>query len=185
MSNPYESPQGSYAPQAQPGFDAGGQRLGDSGYVRQVMVICILCFVFGGLEILVGIGAIFGGTFMSTVVEDELQRQPGGGANAAETQAFVGMISTIYFVAGIILIVAAVLRIAAGILNLKFRARALGITSFIVGVLPAFTFYCAPTAICLIVYGLIVYLNQDTVRAFALGQQGYTKEQILSAPRYG
>jgi hypothetical protein len=39
--------------------------------------------------------------------------------------------------------------------------------------------FCAPTAIALLIFGLIIYLNADVQRAFELGEQGATPDQIL------
>ena len=45
-----------------------------------------------------------------------------------------------------------------------------------------FTGYCAPTAIALLIYGLIIYLNDDVRRAFEMGEQGYPPEHIKATP---
>jgi hypothetical protein len=71
-----------------------------------------------------------------------------------------------------------ILRIIAGIMNLKYRGRRLGLTALIIGTLSLFTMYCAPTSIALLVDGLIVYMDEDVRRAFALGEQGFSSEKI-------
>jgi len=47
--------------------------------------------------------------------------------------------------------------------------------------LAVFTFYCAPTSIGLIIYGLIVFFNADVRRAFEMAAQGATTLEILNA----
>jgi hypothetical protein len=74
-----------------------------------------------------------------------------------------------------------VLRIIAGWSNLHFRRRVLGMTALGVGLLTMITAYCAPTSIALAVYGLIVYLNEPVIAAFALGDRGHTVSEIKNA----
>jgi hypothetical protein len=57
----------------------------------------------------------------------------------------------------------------------------MGLVSIIVGLASMFTCYCAPTAIALLVYGLMIYLNNAVRTAFQMGQQGQSAEQILAA----
>ena len=73
------------------------------------------------------------------------------------------------------------LNIAAGIKNLKYRSRTLGIAALCLGIVPVFTCYCAPTAIGILIYGLIIYLNRDVSRAFEMGEQGISPEQIKNS----
>lgn len=181
MSNPYESPQGNFAPQFQTGGFGGGPRLGDSAYVRQIMVICILLFVQAGLELLMGVLLLLGGSMMGSIF-NSIPQQPNRPGPPA---GLVSAVTTGYIIAGLILAAIAILRIMAGILNLKYRSRGLGIVAMSVGLLPVLTIYCAPTAIGLMVYGLIIYLNPDSKQAFDLGNRGHTRDQVHAAPRYG
>src|SRR5205823_5880308 len=64
------------------------------------------------------------------------------------------------------------LRIVAGLFNIRYRRRGLGIAALAVGLVTMMTAYCAPTAIGLAVYGLIVYLNEPVVLAFQMGDSG-------------
>jgi hypothetical protein len=78
-------------------------------------------------------------------------------------------------------IVCGALRIAAGFFNWSYRRRTLGMTALGVGLATIITGYCAPTAIALAIYGLIVYLNESVMAAFELGAQGRTKAEIQAA----
>jgi hypothetical protein len=57
----------------------------------------------------------------------------------------------------------------------------LGIFALGIGLIAAFTGFCAPTAIGLAVYGLIVYFDEPVVAAFNLGQSGKTPGEIHAA----
>jgi hypothetical protein len=79
----------------------------------------------------------------------------------------------VYGIWGLVVVGGAFLHIVAGILNYRFRARVLGIVASIVGMMTTLlTCYCAPTGIALGVYGLICYMNQEVMQAFALAAAG-------------
>ncbi len=61
------------------------------------------------------------------------------------------------------------LKIVAGARNYRYRNRALGIVALAVAPLSIFTFFCLPSAMVIMVYGLVVYLNRDVKRVFAWG----------------
>jgi hypothetical protein len=50
-----------------------------------------------------------------------------------------------------------------------------------VGLIAAFTGLCAPTAIAVAVYGLIVYFNDSAIAAFEMGDRGKTRGEIEAA----
>jgi hypothetical protein len=55
--------------------------------------------------------------------------------------------------------------------------------ALVMGSISIGTCYCAPTSIALLVYGLIIYLNNSAVQAFALAKQGLTWSDIEKMPR--
>ncbi len=181
MNNPYESPQGANVPPAAPSITQGspGGRLGDASMVRQVKIVCILSLVQAGIEILMGVMLLFMGPLLSNFVGAAAKNDPN-----PPPEEFLSLISTFYMVMGLVAIIVAVVRIPAAVLNLSYKARGLGIASAIVGVAAVFSGYCGLTAIGLTVYGLVVLLNPDVKRAFELAKQGYSREQILNAPRF-
>jgi hypothetical protein len=104
-----------------------------------------------------------------------------GSNHRAEEEQVLTMIGGIYILLGGLFLGVGGLNIAAGIKNLKYRGRTLGIIALSLGVLSIFGCYCSPTAIGLLIYGLIIYLNQDVSRAFAMGEQGASPEQIKNS----
>jgi hypothetical protein len=181
MSNPppYGNPQGDYPggssyPPPPGGYTGGGyanQPPRRSGYVPQVTVVAILMIVQGSLVSLAGMFFLFLGPAMF------LNRS----SHPAQDQQIVNVIGGINILLGGLLVGVGGLNIVAGIKNLKYRGRTLGITALSLGVAGIFGCYCAPTAIGLLIYGLIIYLNQDVSRAFVMGEQGATPEQIKNA----
>lgn len=160
MENPYQ------APQSLPGESAAAARGG--GLARQVPIVAILLMVQGGLEVLVGgVFLLFGGTMAVFATQEAVQQG-----------MFFGGVSTVM---GIVGIAAGVLQAVAGWQNYFFRRRWLGLAALIAGLGSAFTCYCFPTALVLMLYGLIVYCSRQSSWAFALGRQGLSRERILTA----
>jgi uncharacterized membrane protein HdeD (DUF308 family) len=131
----------------------GGRHFGasrpQSGMVQQVKVVAILMIVQGALECLLGL-MFGGGMTLAAVVEPQ---------DAPPVAIFVAV--------GLFIVAIGGTRIFAGIRNLKFRGRILGIVANCLGLVTACTMYCAPTSLGLAVYALIVYLNQDVEDAFS------------------
>ena len=91
---------------------------------------------------------------------------------------FEWMMLAVYGSMGLAFFVTGVLGIWAGIRMIKFRGRKLGFVALSVGLLSFFGCYCLPTAIGLFIYGLIVLLNPSVKRAFEMGEEGYTANEI-------
>jgi hypothetical protein len=106
---------------------------------------------------------------------------PASSSSAPPPDAVLGMASAIYVVMGAPAVISGVLCIIAGIKNLKFRSRTLGMVALGSCAASVLTCYCLPTGIGLMVYGLIVYINDQTAKAFELGEQGMTTEQVHAA----
>jgi hypothetical protein len=146
--------------------------------VKQVTIVAILMMIQGVLESLMGVFLCVMGPFIFTIMQQMPQNQPGAQPPPEE---LAGILSGVYVLLGVVALIAGVLKIVAGVRNLKYRGKVLGIVALASGVATIFTCYCAPTAIALLVYGLIVYLNADVGRAFAMGEQGMTPDQIKAA----
>jgi hypothetical protein len=84
-------------------------------------------------------------------------------------------------VAGALAALAGLLQIVAGIVNLGFKGRTLGLVALFSALAGSLTCYCAPTSIALAIYGLIVYFNSDVARAFELAGQGHSPNAIKAA----
>jgi hypothetical protein len=60
----------------------------------------------------------------------------------------------------------AVLKLVAGCVNWNMRNRALGLMALGSAPLSVFAIPCLPTALILMIYGFVVYLNRDVKHAF-------------------
>lgn len=137
------------------------------GLLGHVPVVAILLIVQGALEIAFG---LFGGAFLALVYlvpDEEFTRLRGLGV--------------FLLILAIPAVACGLLRIVAGIFNLRFRRRSLGMVALGLGLLTLATGYCAPTAIALAIYGLIVYVNEPVVMAFELGDRGQKPTDIRAA----
>ncbi|HEV8483411.1 MAG TPA: hypothetical protein VGV87_07675 [Blastocatellia bacterium] len=177
---PYGNPQEGYPGGGYPpppgGYQGGGypplppRR---SGYVGQVTVVAILMIVQGSLVALIGLALMIIGPAMFAL--------SGSGHQAQDERIITQVGGVFYLLFGGLLVGAGGLNIVAAVKNLKYRGRTLGITALCLGTLAMFTCYCAPTAIGLLIYGLIIYLNQDVSRAFEMGEQGASPDQIKNS----
>ena len=161
-ANPFQPPQWSSGI-----FSEAAGGIGDRGLIGHVRIVAILLIVQGILELLF---CTLGFGFLVLV-----QVMP---KKEAEALRGVGMLLAAISVPALIV---AVLRITAGIFNFRYRRRGLGMIALLVGLLMMITGYCAPTAIALAVYGLIVYVNEPVVMAFAMGDSGRPVAEIQSA----
>ena len=173
MSNPYESPQ-STAKDAV--ILPAGPPMIDRGHIGKIRVVAILMMVQAGLELLAGIA--IGG--LAAVMPYALESQP------ATRDPEIGPEMTIFVVAlygGIALLVLCVggLRFYAGWRNYQLRNRVLGIVALSVGAITAFTCYCAPTSIALLIFGLIVFANGPVAAAFERVERGESPDSVLSS----
>jgi len=139
----------------------------EPGLVRHVPIVAILLIVQGALEICFG---LFGGAFMALVYlvpHEDLTNMRGLGV--------------ILLILAIPVALCGGVRITAGIYNLRFRRRGLGLIALGLGLLTLATGYCAPSAIALAVYGLIVYVNEPVIAAFQMAESGRTPAEIRAA----
>ncbi len=175
MSNPYEAPTGGLP-------DSFGGELPppqEPGMVGQVRIVSILMMVQGTLDLLVGLGLIGMGFFMSFAMREALTQDPNfRPGNGPSPDFMVNMISWIYGGLGVVTAIIGALNIYGGYLNWSFKGRTLGIVSLVAGLGTMFTCYCAPTSLALCIYGLIVYLNSSVGVAFRMGDDGYSADEI-------
>jgi hypothetical protein len=178
MSNPYQTPafdpkqfqdQPAYAPTA----------ANDYGWVSQVRIFAILNAVQGILEIPMGL--FLSGIGLAMPALQRLQKNNNPGPMGETEESMILFITVLYVAIGIPLLISGILRVAAAWQNYRFRGRILSLVSIIVGMATLFSCYCAPTALALLVYGLILHLNPAVTAAFEMARQGRTAEQILAA----
>jgi hypothetical protein len=140
-----------------------GSRHG-SGLVGHVPFVAVLLIVQGTLEI---VFSLFGAAFLAFVYlvpDKDLASMRGLGI-------FMLVLAMPAALCG-------ALRIVAGIFNVRYRRRGLGMVALGLGLLTMITGYCAPSSIALAIYGLIVYVNEPVVAAFELGEQGRKPSEI-------
>lgn len=141
---------------------------------RQIKVVAILLMVQGGLEAAMGMFLCVMGPVMFGIMSSAPPPSSGGPAPPA------ALFGGIYLVMGIPTLIAGVLKIVAGVRNVKYRGKTLGFIALGSGILSAASCYCIPTALGVAIYGLIVYLNQNSARAFELGETGMPSDQIMA-----
>jgi uncharacterized membrane protein len=139
----------------------------DRGLIGHVPIIAMLLIGQGVLELLF---AVLGFGFLALV-------------SFAPQKEFAGMRGLGILMAAVSTpaLVSGLLRIVAGIFNLQYRRRVLGIVALAVGLLTMLTAYCAPTSIALAIYGLVVYVNDPVIMAFQMGDSGRPLSEIRSA----
>ena len=108
-----------------------------STWVRQVQVVAALLLIQGTLECGMGFILIY----------------------QWETSALAVTIILLVFILG-------GLKCVAGVNNSRYRHRTLGLVALASAPLSLFTIFCVPSAMVVLVYGLVVYLNRDVKHAF-------------------
>ena len=149
-----------------------------SGMVNQVQIVCILMIVQGSLTTLMGLFYLGYAAFIPVLFRLMESTDPSAKAPPA---SLIWIIAGVILVIGLPVMIAGPLQIWAGIRNLQFRGYRLGMTALIAGSVSALTIYCAPTAIGLLIYGLIVYRKPEVAQAFRMGEDGMSRQQILAA----
>jgi hypothetical protein len=150
------------------------------GLVHHVMALGILMIVQGSLVSLLGIG----GCAMAVIIplmlkiEGGMARRPGMQPGPPMPPELEWILPFIYGSFGVVFLTIGVLGIWAGIRMMKFKGRTLGFIALSSGLITIVGCYCLPTAIGLFIYGLIVLLNAPVKRAFDMGEQGYTANEI-------
>ena len=141
---------------------------------NHIPTIGILLIVQGVLEGLLGLFVAAMGPVMFAIIG----ATPPSTASPPPDPAALGIVGGLYLVVGVVVLALGVLKVFAGIRNLSFRSRVLGIVALASGALSFITCYCAPTALALAVFGLIVYLNEASIAAFRMGDEGRSAAEI-------
>ena len=169
---PTGPPPSAYPPPGYQGYPPYGRVPRASSKVMQVTTLAVLMIIQGALEALIGLVLLVMGPAM-------LSTMP---SMSRSDQEALGIMSAVFIILGLLILLTAGLKIVAGIKNLKYRGRSLGMAALISSIVSMMTGYCAPTAIALVIYGLIIYLDNDVRRAFEMGEQGVPPEQIKATP---
>ena len=138
--------------------------------VGQLKILGTLLIVHGGLLACMALVGLFGigmtGTFAAQVARDPVAQN---GPMGAEGVGY--MLYAIYGTIAVIAVILGPLQILAGIGALRQRGRKLILVALIGGLAALITVYCAPTAIALSVWGLILLNRADVVKAFERNEE--------------
>ena len=138
--------------------------------VGQVKIVGILMMVNGMTVALMGaLYAAMGPMMMA------FAPPPGPGGGGLPPEIFLIIYGTI---GGAVLVVG-LLNVIAGYRVMTMRNRVLGLVALFTNVVTLMTCYCAPTAIAMMVYGLIVLFQPDVSRAFEMVARGATPEEAV------
>jgi len=147
--------------------DTGDKR---RGMVNHVRIVAWLNLAEAGLELCLAVMCLFA-ALLAFLLPKEFERQGAMNVNFA--------IGT-YLVLGGVQLVLGILRLAAALQNYQFRGRMVGIISFCVGLIASFAGCCAPTAIGVAIYGLIVLFDGAVAEAFEMRATGASVDEVLS-----
>jgi hypothetical protein len=163
--------------------DSGGlQRMMNPTILSQIRVVAILLIVHGVLLLVMGVFLVVLAVAMPQMLiaqQQKMPQQPG----APDLSQMKTILTATYGIMGLAGLIPGVIQIIAGIRNLRLRGRTFGLVAIISGAISLGTCYCAPTAIGLLIYGLIIYLHDTAKQAFELGEQGKTWREIESISR--
>jgi len=83
------------------------------------------------------------------------------------TQEKADFMAVYMFTLGLVILACAVMKVLGGARNLKMRNRGLGYVALASAVPTAFTCWCAPTGLAIMIYGLFAYSRVEGRAAFA------------------
>lgn len=150
--------------------------------VKHIPAVGILLIVQGAMEILASLfvllyGLLYGALATVPLLDEKMAGEPG-----SEGMALVfGGAGVIFTLGAIAVFALGCLKVVAGFFNHRYRKRTLGLVALGSGFISIVTCYCAPTAVALAIYGLVVYLNEQSIEAFAMGESGMSSDDILRA----
>ena len=175
-NNPYQTPP--QAPYGGPGYGPGKQQNYGRGFVQQIPVISALMIVQGVLYLLLAM-LMFGYAFFFSQMDKFM---PAGEQAEFREQFQQSEGIVVSIVSGSLCLVAftlATMHFISAYFGFTYRYRVFGIITMILGLGSVMTCYCAPTAIGLAVYGLIIYFNPAVAKAFTMAKSGMNKSEIL------
>jgi uncharacterized membrane protein HdeD (DUF308 family) len=131
------------------------------GYVKQIPIIGTLTIVQSILELLVGACVVGLGFFMEVMANN-----PKFVEEMQKSNMPPHFLTWLYVGIGIVVLIVGIMRLVSGIMIVRKRGRMFGIISAIVGLGTSFTCYCAPTAIGLAIYTLVVLIQPAVAAEF-------------------
>ena len=165
--NPYEAPKYTEELAAPPSTLS-------LAFVSQQRVVAILLIIHGVMLIGMGIFLLGMAIFLPAQVAANMRQQGGPKLPNAEEILLV-----LYGGMALCGIIPGILQIYAGAMNFVLKKPTLGMVALGCGMLSVGTCYCIPSALALLVYGLVIYTNESVRRAFELAKQGKTFDEII------
>ncbi|HEX4128792.1 MAG TPA: hypothetical protein VHZ24_02030 [Pirellulales bacterium] len=167
-NNPYESPI-SGNPQFEDGSGSGAE---PRGWAKHIRIVAGLMIAQGALLFVVGAVSLF---FFTRMFNDEKfleqlriqQERQGNQAAPITPETMQRWMVRSYRAIGGLTMAVALFNVVAGWRNFFYRGRVMGVFALVSSLAAMFTCYCFPTAVILLVYGLLVYLSADGQAAFA------------------
>jgi hypothetical protein len=145
--------------------------------INQVKVVSILMIVQGSLESLMGLLYLaMGPLLMAMRPAFNSSKMPLGG------DEFLTFATWLYVILGALVLTTGVLNIIAGVRAIHHRSRTFVIVALFMNVIPLITIYCAPTALGVMIYGLIVFFNREVAYAFQLVAAGKSPDDYAMDP---
>ncbi len=151
------------------------------GMVGQVPILGVLMIIQGAFVVILGIGVALLAMVMPAMIMQQMQNNPGLQGNGPAPVTMTRFMLAIYGGISIALLLIGISGILAGLRVFQFQRRVFGIISLSVGLGTIVGCYCFPTALALMIYGLIVLVNQPVITAFELGRQGHSSQEIQQA----
>lgn len=142
------------------------KRESNATLVRQVPALGIVTVIHGGLVLLLGLFLLIYGVSLAVSFSSMPEPAPID-PNLPSAGVFEGIMTWTMLGLGLLHGLVGALQLVAGFYVRTFRRRALGVVALLLGVLTVFGCYCGPTAIALIVWGLIVLLSGPVGDRFA------------------
>ena len=138
--------------------------------VGQIKIVGILMMVNGSIIAIVGaLYAAMGPMMMA------IGPPPPAAGGGPRPELFL----IIYGVLGGVILISGAVNIVAGFRVMSMRNRVFGIVALFLNVVSLITCYCAPLAIAMMIYGLIVLFQPDVNRAFEEVARGATPEEAV------
>lgn len=142
------------------------------GKAKYVPWVATLMLVHGALMFVAGCALIFVIAVvvpkMNQQLEEQLkaQRQLNPNAPQLTKEAMTTMLYATYSSMAAIVFVIGILDVVAGIRNYSYRNRTLGIITLVLNMGSVLTCWCAPVALALLIFGMIIYLSPEADQAF-------------------
>jgi len=172
--NPYQSPDFKDPP---PQFGNAYPTQGgiSASILTQQRVVAILMIVQGCMSLIMGLFFVGAAVLLPGMIAADMRRQ-GNGPPIEQMQT---VLLATYGVMAACGILPGLVQIVAGFQNIWLKGYTLGLIGLGSGMLSFGTCYCLPTALALLIYGLIIYFHETTRLAFQMASQGQTYDEIM------